>query len=71
MNKDSIVNCIKINKLNLIISFVVTILLSFIVIVFIKNLYKILLHFGEDTLGTIFSQLKDSKIITQRNSLKF
>ena len=64
MNKNNIINYIKKYKLNLIISFIVTILLSFIVIVFIKNLYKVLLHFGENTLGDIFFQLKNSKVIT-------
>ncbi len=64
MNKYSIINFVRKNKFNIVISFVVTILLSFIVIVFIKNLYKVLLHFGENTLGDIFSQLKNSKVIT-------
>lgn len=64
MNKYSIINFVRKNKLNIVISFIVTILLSFIVIVFIKNLYKVLLHFGENTLGDIFSQLKNSKVIT-------
>ena len=64
MNKYSIINFVRKNKLNIVISFIVTILLSFIVIVFIKNLYQVLLHFGENTLGDIFSQLKNSKVIT-------
>lgn len=64
MNKKTIINYIKKHKLNLIISFIVTLLLSFIVIIFIDNLYKLLLSVGEDTLGNIFSQLKDSDIIT-------
>ena len=63
MDKNNILTQIKKFKIQLISSGAITILLFLIVTLFIKNFYKILLLLGEDTLGTIFSQLKDATII--------
>lgn len=63
MKKNTILTLIKKLKIQLISSGIITILLFLIVTLFIKYFYKILLLLGEDTLGTIFSQLKDSTIM--------
>lgn len=63
MKLDSILKQIKKYKVHLLCAFVFTLLLFLIVTLLIRNIYNILLYFGEETLGNIFSQLDDAYVI--------
>lgn len=48
--------------INIIITTIFAIIISLLTIIFFKNLGEILSSFGEETLGDIFSQLKNAEI---------
>lgn len=62
MEKNSFYTKLKKYKIHLISSIVLSSFLFLSVTLFIRYFYKLLFNLGEDTLGTIFSQLKEANI---------